>query len=258
MRYGMTRRSGILAAFSACLCALLIFTSGAADEAKEGKRLLERSVEAMGGAKAARSWTTMSATGILNQFRPGWGTLKADCQRHIKKPDKAREERDFSAYDHPFFYNYYLNGDDAWMFVNMMSRKHPMVTKAMKDLIRTIDETAYYAEECDTFFLVSDVPDDSLFSSSSFDRVGVVDQGDTLLFDISKETHLLIRRIERKGTAFVMPSDYRETGGLMVPFRIEVLEPQAGMSTEYIWEEILFDVEIDDSIFEENRPAEEE
>jgi hypothetical protein len=259
MKYGMTRRGGITAVLSACLCILLIFSSAAtAGEENGGKRLLEQSVEAMGGAKAARGWTTMSATGILNQFRPGWGTLKANCSRHIKKPDKAREERDFSAYDHPFFYNYYLNGEDAWMFVNMMTREHPMVTKSMKNLVRTIDETAYYAEECDTFFVVNDVPDDSLFSGSSFDRVGVVDQGDTLLFDLSRETRLPIRRIERNGAAHVILSDYRETGGLIVPFHIEVLEPQAGMSTEYVWEEILFDAEINDAIFEENRPTRKE
>ena len=259
MKYVMTKRGGITAALSACLCLLMIFSSAAVtEEGNGGKRLLERSVEAMGGTKAARGWTTMSSTGILNQFRPGWGTLKANCSRHIKKPDKAREERDFSAYDHPFFYNYYINGEDAWMFVNMSSREHPMVTKAMKDLLRTIDETAYYAEECDTFFIVKDVPDDSLFSGSSIDRVGVVDQGDTLLFDMSRETHLPVRRIEKSGAAHVILSDYRETGGLIIPVHIEVFEPQAGMSTEYIWEEILFDVEIDDAIFEENRPAKKE
>ena len=259
MKHVITMRGSITAALLVCLCMLLILPSTAVTgEGDGGKRLLEQSVEAMGGMKAARGWTTMTSTGILNQFRPGWGTLKANCSRHIKKPDKAREERDFSAYDHPFFYNYYLNGEDAWMFVNMSAREHPMVTKAMKDLIRTIDETAYYAEECDTFFIVEDVPDDSLFSGSSIDRVGVVDQGDTLLFDLSRETHLPVRRIEKNGTAHIILNDYRETGGLIVPFHLEVFEPQQGMSTEYIWKEILFDVEIDDAIFDENRPAKKE
>ena len=258
MKHGMTMRRGMVAGLASLICMALCCSWAAAGEVGDGKLLLERSVEAMGGMKAARDWATMSSSGILNQFRPGWGTLKANCTRFIKKPDKAREERDFSAYDHPFFYNYYLNGEDAWMFVNMSSMEHPMVTKAMKDLVRTADQIAYYAQECDTFFVVEEIPDDSLFSGSSIDRVGVVDQGDTLLFDLSRETHLLVRRIEKSGASHIILTDYRETGGLMIPFHIEVLEPSAGMTTEYIWDEILFDVEIDDAIFEENRPAKSE
>jgi hypothetical protein len=259
MYYKRNGRGGLTTALIACISVLLVVSSTAsAGDSDEAKRLLEKSVEAMGGVKAARSWTTMVARGTLDQFRPGWGQLKAECSRQIKKPDKAREERDFSAYDHPFFYSYYLNGDDAWMFVNMMTREHPMVTESMKDLVRTIDGIAFYVEECDTFFVVRDVPDDSLFTGPSLDRIGVVDQGDTLLFDLSRETCLPVRRIERGGTAHIILSDYRVSGGLTIPFHIEVYEPQAGMSTEYTWKEILFDVEIDDAIFEENRPKKSE
>ncbi len=237
--------------------ALLLPAAVAAEDGKAAKDLLLQSVEAMGGMTAATGWTTMVETGILHQFQPGWGNLTADCTRHIKKPGMIRDERDFSAYDHPFFYHYYLNGEEAWMLVNMMVREHPRVTEAMQNMMRLIDGVAYYAEHTDTLFLVPEVADDSLFAGSSLDRVGVVDQGDTIYVDISKESHLPVRRIDNGGTRHIIMSMYRETDGLTVPFHVQVFE-QTGVTTEYLWDEIHYDVEIDDSIFEEYRPAKEE
>jgi hypothetical protein len=242
------------AALVAIICLLTLSASVAAGERGKAREMLDLAVESQGGAEKASGWKTRIEKGILNQFQPGWGSLKADNTRHVKKPDKIREERDFSAYDHPFFYHYYLNGDDAWLLVNMTVRQHPRVTTAMKDLMKTINGLAYYSDQCDTFFTVAEVPDDSLFSGSSLNRVGVVDNGDTVLFDLNKETHLLVRRIDRSGTRHIITSDYRETGGLLVPFHIEVFEPQTGVTTEYLWDEIIFDAEIDDAIFEEYRP----
>lgn len=247
-------RSGA-AVLGALMCLLLLLSAALAGGEREmAKTLLDLAVESMGGAQKARGWTTRVERGILNQFQPGWGSLKADETRHVKKPDKVREERDFSAYDHPFFYNYYLNGDDAWVLVNMTVRQSPRLTGVMKNLAKTIDGVAYYAEECDTFFIVAEVPDDSLFTGSSLDRIGVVHEGDTILFDLSRETHLPVRRIDGSGARCIIMSDYRRTGGLLVPFHVEVSEPQSGVTTEYLWDEILFDVEVDDAIFDEYRP----
>jgi hypothetical protein len=251
----ITRIIGTLAL--AASLALLIPGAAGAEGSSEAKQLLIESVDAMGGMEAATGWTTMVQTGILHQFQPGWGNLTADCSRHVKKPDKARDERDFSAYDHPFFYDYYLNGDDAWMLVNMMVREHPRVTEAMKELMRLIDGVAYYIEHTDTLFLIPEVPDDSLFAGSSLDRVGIVDQGDTVYVDLSRETHFPVRRIANGGARQVIMSMYRETNGRTVPFHVQVFE-QTGVTTEYLWDEIRYDIEIDDGIFEEYRPAKEE
>ena len=228
-----------------------------ADEGREAKELLAASVEAMGGMERATGWTTMVQRGILHQFQPGWGNLTADCTRHVEKPGKIRDERDFSAYDHPFFYQYYLNGDDAWMLVNMMVREHPRVTEAMRNMMRLIDGIAYYVEHTDTLFTVPEVPDDSLFAGMSLDRVGIVDRGDTVYVDISRETGYPVRRIDNGGGRNIIMSMYREADGLMVPFHVQVLE-QTGVKTEYLWDEIEYDVEIDDALFEEYRPAREE
>lgn len=237
--------------------AMLIPAAAAAEESAEAKDLLMKSVDAMGGMELSTAWTTMIQKGILHQFQPGWGNLTADCTRHVKKPGMIRDERDFSAYDHPFFYNYYLNGEDAWMLVNMTVREHPRVTEAMKNMMRLIDGIAFYVEHTDTLFLVPEVPDDSLFAGSSIDRVGVVDQGDTLYVDLSRETGFPVRRIDNGGTRHMIMSMYRETDGLMVPFHVQVFE-QTGVTTEYLWDEIKYGVDIDDTLFEEYRPAKEE
>ena len=243
-------------ALAACL-ALLLPAAATAGESEEAKELLVTSVDAMGGMERSTAWRTMVQKGILHQFQPGWGSLTADCTRHVKKPDRVRDERDFSAYDHPFFYHYYLNGEDAWMLVNMSVREHPRVTEAMKSLMRLIDGIAYYIEHTDTLFLVPEVPDDSLFAGSSLDRVGVVDQGDTIYVDLSRETRFPVRRIDNGGARHMIMSMYRETGGLMVPFQVQVFE-QTGVTTEYLWDEIHYGVEIGDELFEEYRPAKQE
>ena len=237
--------------------ALLIPGAVTSGEREEAKELLVKSVDAMGGMGHSIGWMTMVQKGILHQFQPGWGNLTADCTRHVKKPGRIRDERDFSAYDHPFFYNYYLNGEDAWMLVNMSVREHPRVTEAMKSLMRLIDGIAYYIEHTDTLFLVPEVPDDSLFAGSSLDRVGVVDQGDTIYVDLSRETRFPVRRIDNGGARHMIMSMYRETGGLMVPFQVQVFE-QTGVTTEYLWDEIHYGVEIGDELFEEYRPAKQE
>ncbi|HER42869.1 MAG TPA: hypothetical protein ENO08_00220 [Candidatus Eisenbacteria bacterium] len=253
-RIGMICVTLALAAILALPSTAVNAAPGGSEEAKE---LLLASVEATGGMEAATGWTTMVQTGILRQFQPGWGNLTADCSRHVVKPDKVRDERDFSAYDHPFFYQYYLNGDDAWMLVNMMVREHPRVTETMKELMRLIDGVAYYAAHTDSLFLVPDVPDDSLFTGSSIDRVGVVDRGDTVFIDLCRETRYPVRRIDDGGARLAIYSIYREADGRTVPFRVQIFE-QTGVTTEYLWDEIRYDVEIDEEIFEEFRPVKEE
>jgi hypothetical protein len=253
-----TRIIRILGALALTAFIALPFSGTAAAEGgEEAKRLLTESIEAMGGMTAATGWTTMVQKGILHQFQPGWGNLTADCTRHVKKPGRIRDERDFSAYDHPFFYHYYLNGENAWMLVNMMIREHPRVTEAMQNMMRLIDGVAYYVENTDTLFLVPEVADDSLFAGTSLDRVGIVDQGDTVYVDMSRETRLPVRRIDSGGTRHIIMSMYRETDGRTVPFHMQVFE-QTGVTTEYLWDEIHYDVEIDDALFEEYRPAKQE
>jgi hypothetical protein len=99
---------------------------------------------------------------------------------------------------------------------------------------------------------VPDVPDDSLITASSIDRIGVIDLGDTVLFDIDKNTHLPVRKIQDGGTTTVMLDDYRDVSGIKLPFKEDVF--QNGAWTSYRWEEIELNPTIDEVIFEEDRP----
>ncbi|MFH1755573.1 MAG: hypothetical protein ABIA59_07695 [Candidatus Latescibacterota bacterium] len=220
--------------------------------ADPAQNLLATSVKALGGEKKACNWTTRIDRGILTTERPGWGTLQAKCTLTVQKPDKMKFDQDYSAYDHPFFYTFYYNEGDVWLNVNLGIRQHQRYTTLIENKMRRIDGPAYFLAECDTFFLVTDIPDDSLITASSIDRVGVVDGGDTVLFDIDKETHLPVRRIQDSGTTIVLLADYRKVAGIKLPFKETVY--QSGSLTSYQWDDIEFNMAIDETIFDEGRP----
>lgn len=228
--------------------------SGFAQEESAAKALLEKSLEASGGAEKAAHWKTMTEKGELTVHWEGWGTPHAECTRYVKRPDKMVLDQDFSKYDNPFFFTYFYNGGDVWAVVNLGVRQNPRYTAMMTRAMKNTGGMFYYATECDTLFLVADVPDDSLVAASTINRIGIVDQGDTVFVDLDKKTHLPVRRIESGGTQHVLLGDYRETGGLKVPFRVTVYQNGA-VAAEYVWEKIEFDTPIDDAKFEEYRPA---
>jgi hypothetical protein len=215
------------------------------------KSLLEKASKALGEDKP---WTTRVEKGLHIEWdTEGWGTLKADYTRSIKKPDKLKIDRDNSAYDHPFFRMYYYNGGDAWYVVNLNPGRSPQVTASMKTLLDRVDGIAFYLAACDTFFTAPAAPGDTLLPGAKLLRAGCVLKGDTTLFDIDAGSHLLKRRIENKGTRVSLFEDYRKDDGRMVPFHVTIYD--AGKKTnEFIWDEVAFGVALDDAIFEENRP----
>ncbi|UCF06466.1 MAG: hypothetical protein JSV33_05415 [bacterium] len=227
-----------------------VYSQGEADKAKQ---ILGKSVEAIGGEKNARGWNSRVAKGIMTAYYPGWGKLKANVSQFVKKPDKCKIDNDFSAYDHPFFYTYYYNCGQAWMVVNLMVRQSPRVTENLENFMETIDGVAYYYTECDSFFLMEEVPDDSLLAASEFERVGCIHEGDTVLFDLSRKDHTPLRMIEDGGAEITLFSDYRKVKGLTLPFHLKVYRNGA-LHGDHIWDEIKLDAKIDETIFEEDRP----
>lgn len=250
---GVIWKSLVLVTVLAAGSLLCGVSAQAGDDADAAKQLIAKSVDAMGGLEKATAWKTRVDKGDLISIRPGWGRLHANCTQYIKKPDKMKIDQDFSAYDHPFFLIYYYNEGDVWVNVNLGIRQHPRYTEQLTKTMRRVDGLAYFLAKCDTFFLVNDIPDDSLFTGSSLSRVGVVDLGDTLLFDIDKDSMLPVRRIEEGGNTHVIMDDYREVAGLKVPFHITGYHGGV-KAVEYTWKDISLDVPIDDAIFEEDRP----
>jgi hypothetical protein len=240
----------LLVVFGVSLVALMLQPVNAGDDA--GKALLAKAVDAMGGEKTATGWETRVSKGTLTATWPGWGELHADCLDLVQKPDKLKLDQDFSAYDHPFFFAYYYNSGEAWMMVNLGTRQNERTTNRMTERMKTIDGVVYYLTNCDTFYLVTDVPDDSLVTAASIERVGVVDNGDTILFDLDKTTHMPVRRVEESGSRQTLFDDYRDAGGIKMPFHVTSFED--GAKSEYVWKEIRFGEKIDPANFEEYRP----
>lgn len=230
----------------------LVPAGGAGQEMKNpAKSMLEKASLALGENNA---WITRIEKGLFIEWdTEGWGTLRADYLRCIKRPDKMKIDQDNSAYDHPFFRAYYYSGGDAWAEVNLTVRQSPQITANLKTVIEKADGIAYYLARCDTFIAVSPVPDDSLFSGKGLERAGCVLNGDSVLFDINSTTGLLARRIENKGKRAYVFDDYRSVQGHNVPFHITVYDG-GRKGSEFLWKAITFDEKLDDSIFEENRP----
>jgi hypothetical protein len=220
------------------------------------KECIEKSIEALGGQKNLTGWNTRVSKGLLQANRPGWGNLRAACTYYIQKPDKLVLDQDYSAYDHPFFFRYTFNAGDAWVMVNLGVRQSPRYTSMLDRSMRTVNGLAYYIENCDTFFTVTELPEDSLLAATDYRRVGIVDNGDTVYFDIDKETHLPVRSIDKgSGGAWnhKILEDYRTVGNIKVPFHTTTYSGGAKIQ-EMKWDSIGHDVVIDPAIFEEDRP----
>jgi len=221
----------------------------------DAKSLLEQSVDAMGGKGKFEDWKTLVQKGELTVTWEGWGSPKAAATRMVKKPDKMVLDQDFSANDHPFFFTYYYNAGDVWAVINLGVREHPRYTKFMTRAMKNTHSVYYYLTECDTMWVVPEVPDDSLVTGSGVVRIGVVDEGDTILVDLDKKTHLPVRRIDDGGGQHTLFSAYSEVGaGLKLPFRVTVYENGAE-SAKYVWDEMKFDVPLADELFEEQKPV---
>jgi len=251
-------RALMLAAFALIVAgslALIPVRAQAGVSAKEpknpAKAMLEKASKALGEDK---EWTTRVEKGLFIEWdTEGWGTLRADYARSIKKPDKLKIDQDNSAYDHPFFRMYYMSGGEAWGIVNLQTRQSPQLTASLKTVLDRADGIRYFLAACDTFFMAAPVPDDSVLSGKDLVRAGCVLKGDTILFDVQKKSNLLMRRIESKGTrAFVFES-YENVRGHRMPFHVVVYD-KGRMASEYQWQSITFDEKLDDAMFEENRP----
>lgn len=229
---------------------LALLAIGARDaRAHDSKALLTASSRKLGENKP---WNTRIEEGEhIAWDTPGWGTLRAAYSRIIKKPDKIKIDQDNSAYDHPFYRAYYMNGEDSWYMVNLNVGRNPNVANNLKRLMERVDGISYYISSADTFLATLELSGDSLLPGKKLYRTGCILRGDTILWDIDSVTKLPLRRIEGSRT-FVL-EDYRPVAGRIVPFHILVYD-EGRKAEEFIWRKVVFDAEIDDSVFEENHP----
>ena len=117
----------VLAAFA---LAFIQFVSPAdAGDENPARKLLEQSVEAIGGKEHCESWKTLIAKGELTVHWEGWGSPKAVATLWVKRPDLMVLDQDFSAHDHPFFFTYYYNKGEVWAVVNLGVRQNQRYTR---------------------------------------------------------------------------------------------------------------------------------
>ena len=234
---------------------LFLLASCSTGEKDPAKSVLLDSVKAMGGMSKATGWRTLVQKGTMTSEWPGWGTVKADCTYYTQKPDMQLLDQDYSAYDHPFYFVYVQNGAQAWSEVNMGIRQNERTTAMLEQRMREIDGLAHFVSSSDSFFIVPDAPADSLLAGMELTRIGCVSGDKTVYFDIDRATRLPAGKIETSGeveTRTIM-EDYRDAGGRKVPFHVTVYQNGA-KTNEFIWEEIVFDTQIDPAIFEKNKP----
>lgn len=253
--FGAGKHFIIRTGVSLLLTASFFLVSCATQEKDPAKRVLLESVKSTGGMSRSTGWTSLVQKGTLTSVWPGWGTLKADAEYYTVKPDKQLLDQDYSAHDHPFYFVYTYNAGQAWSEVNMGIRQNDRTTSMLEKRMREIDGLAYFVTACDTFYIDSTATDDSLFTVSQFTRIGCVQNGDTILFDIASDTRYPLRKIERSqaGETHTIMSDYRKSGALTVPYRVTVYQ-NGSMTSDFDWEEIVYDVEVDPALFEKNRP----
>jgi hypothetical protein len=250
VRRASTRGAALTAVLLLSLAVLAPVFAKDKDPAKE---LVEKSVKAAGGLSKLTGWTTRIDRGHMKAEWPGWGELHANYTRWIRKPDGLKIDQDFAAFDHPFFFTYYYDKGEVWAVVNLGVRQNPTYTQRLTKTMKTVDGIAYYLAQCDTFYLALEVPDDSLVAAATIDRVGVVDEGDTVLLDLDKKTHLLVRRIEDGGAVSVLYDDYRDKNGMKLPYRLRTFQAD-GRTEEIVFEDYRIGEKIEDAVFEEFRP----
>lgn len=251
-----TGKTTWLAPAAAVIMAASLFVTARAEGTAEARKTLGMAVEALGGLETVTGWETRVSRGLMKTFRPGWGDLQAECEYYVEKPDKIVLDQDYSVYNHPFFFRYTYNEGEAWVMVNLGVRQNPRYNEMLEDALRTIDGAAWYYENCDTFFTAEPAGNDTLLEGRDYTRVGVVDYGDTVYFDIDDDTRMPLRSLDAArggGYNHNLYGDYRESGGRLVPFH-EVTWSDGRKIREMVWESIEFDVEIDPEVFERNRP----
>ena len=225
-------------------------------EKDPAKKVLHDAVKAMGGESKLTGWTTRIEKGTLISIWPGWGKLTAECTHYTNKPDKLLFDQDYSANDHPFYFVYTLNGEQAWSEVNLGIRQSQRTTDMLEKKMREVDGITYFLASCDSFYIVPGVPDDSLYSGADLTRVACIAGEDTTLLDFLNTSRLLARKIEsgQGGRTHLLMDDYRKVSGRKVPFHLRQYT-NGTLSNEYKWDEISFDIEIDPAIFEKNKPS---
>jgi len=243
----------VYALIPAALVVFFLLSSSSGARELTAVEILQRAVKETG---CHLEWKTRIEEGTFIAWNtPGWGTLRANYTRIVKKPDRIKIDQDYSAYDHPFFRTFYYLDGDAWVVTNLVPRRSERTKQLMEDFLKKADWLAYYLDASKEIFSMDAPADDSLIAGKSLYRVCCATEEDSTILDIDRISFLPLRQIDSHGQRHRIFDDYKNVQGRNLPFRIIIFE-NGKKTQEMIWDSIEFDKTVSDSIFSENRPPE--
>ena len=218
---------------------------------EKGRTLLVGAVEAAGGLETFKAITNMASESKITIVIPQGGTMEATTKEFTVYPDKNRSEISM-----PFGQlTQVLNGDKAWAIGPQgtqdldESQKNDMKKSLFRDMIRL-----FQMSESEVL-IVQALGETEIEGKSTEGILIKDDEGNSLKVYLDKETHLVVKR-EYQGTTMrgvatmeEFLSDYRDVGGIKVPFHLDI-KADGEPYIEVDLQEIEINTEIDPALFE--------
>ena len=221
-----------------------------ADDMAMGRELLERSVEALGGSEAFAAVKTFKQTTSVTIIRP-MGEMSIDVERLISYPDKVKSTMRTPMGDIQLV----MNGDQAWM-VNPMGIVEPVspqqrdstreeIWRSLVFLYGRVNEEGLVVQHLGQEEIEGRTVETLLITPPGFSPFRLY---------LDAETMLPVKKAGKSMTqqgpvdAETMMSDYREIGGIKVPFK-ETSTENGNPSSEAITQTIEINPEIPPDAF---------
>ena len=223
--------------------------------AQDADEIVNKNIEARGGLEKLKALKIMKFSGKMTM--PMQQGLEGPIVVYSKRPNQIRVEftlqgmTGIQAYD----------GQTPWMVMPFMGVKDPqkMSEDDAKEIIEQADfdgPLVDYKEKGNTVELVGK---EDLEGTPAFRLKVTLKNGEVRHFFIDAENYLdlkVTRTTKREGTELTVDTflgDYKEVGGLMVPYSIEARIADK-IANQIAWEKVELEVPADDTLFK--MPAE--
>jgi len=218
---------------------------------EDPKEIISRSVEKHGGETLC-DWETMVINGEVFQEDVG-KVYRGEYILYVQKPDKLREERDLTKFEHGrLFYSYIYNAGQGWVLTNLIPRYSKQYGKTFKRWLDRCDGITYYANEADTLIKKQE---EKVNGKNTYVISAVIESDTTTLY-IDKKDFYLIQDVYKNVKRLY--SNFKEFGNTVYATDITEIQTFGERTSEvrFKYNTIEFDVPIDQSLFEEDMPKE--
>lgn len=233
-----------------------IFYTASLFSQNTGKEIVEKCIQYCGGMNKLTGWKSLTFEGELTRdFGPDWGRLRGKVNRYIIKPDKYREDQDFSYFDrHPISITAILNGDEGWVITNLVPAYNPRYAAVFKRTLSIMEGIAIYYKNASSLTLKQD----DIVDKKPVYTIEAIINTDTSYLYIDKKDFLLIKSTIRTQT--MLFTDYKKYNGILFPTKVRtIVKTPEGDREVYFYDIKKFeiDVPIDQTLFEEEKPKKE-